>query len=114
MRLEIEQQDRKTLGIEQARAPQHREPVGMHAMQQHDRAGTRPPWHEPAAQRRARARHDRDGLCGKISGRGTDDRARGCGEEQADGDDAGNEKDGGDKDCAGGELKDPAGAPRVC
>jgi hypothetical protein len=82
----------------------------MHAMHQHDRAGTRPPRHEPAAQRRARARRDRDGLDGKICGRRADGRARGCGEEQADRNDPSDQKGGAKQGRAKGELDNATNA----
>ena len=93
MRLKVEQQNRKAFGMEQARSPQHREPVGMHTMQQHHCADAGLARDEPATQCRARVRRDRNRLDGNIRRRGADDGGRGCGEKQPDRNDGGDQKD---------------------
>jgi hypothetical protein len=53
MRLKIKQEYGKSVRVQQTRATQHAQPIGMNAVHQHDHAAASPAREKPALQRRA-------------------------------------------------------------
>jgi hypothetical protein len=109
--LEVEQQDREARRREQAGARHHVEPIALHAVHQHDRAAARPSRDEPAAQRGAGGRGDRDLFGMKVRRPRSDLRSSRSREKETDGNDGDCECDGSDGQPDGCNAKDhPPGA----
>ena len=109
--LEVEQQDREARRREQAGARHHVKAIALHAVHQHGGAAARPSRNEPAAQRGAGGRGDRDLFGMKVRRPRSDLRSSRRREKETDGDDGRRECDDADDQPDGCNAKDhPPGA----